>query len=153
MSQDFSRRPYLREALMDRITNGDPYHPSAAAIAQHRHNVVDVLRLIELDQDEYRTQHSEGYACNLNDLSSDDKLALEIRDSHYEVRLLCRRVNDGGYVAYAVPRSDTNPPDSPLYCLDQTKIIRRYAPAHANDITIRTFYQHEPCPPDSENVE
>ena len=157
MNHDLDRDQYVRAALVERFLSGDPSHPSAAALVQRHKDLIDALHLVRARQDSYRESHPEGYACSMNDLGSlgeDQELSLHLRESNYDFQALCRRVTDDGYVITAVPRNDSNPPDSPMYCLDQTKVIRKYySLEQAREVTSTTFYQHESCPQDGETVE
>ena len=156
-NQKLGQDRYVRAALVERMLNGDPNHPSAAAMAQNDSNLRDALHLILARQEDYRKEHG-NYACNLNYLepdNRDDELAAHVRDSHYGVRLFCRRLNDKGYVdEYTVtgfPDPESNPPNAPVYCADETKSIRRYSDGAS--VISATQNHTDTCPDDGQAVE
>jgi hypothetical protein len=157
-NHNLDRNRYVRAALVERILNGDPNHPSAAVMAKNGENLMDALHLIQARQETYQAEHSGNYACALNYLEPpgrDDELTAHVRNSHYALQLVCRRLNSDGradqYAVSAVPRSGSNPPNAPIYCLDETKVIRRYT--DANEVNGAVLYQHQPCPEDGQPAE
>ena len=157
MTRDFDRNPDLRAALLARMMNGDPDHPSAAALEQQRKDLMDALHLIRARESSYHDSHGEGYLCPLYNLTNDDEeLNFNVMHSHTEIQVNCRDINPTdasahGYVATTVPR-DENPAKASIYCLDQTEVIRKYGNDRIADVKARTFMQHEPCPQDGEPV-
>ena len=162
LNRELDRHPDARAALVARFKYGDPYHPSAAQINQHRQNAVDALHLIAVRQSEYLAAHpDEGYACQMylleSGASEGSELGVHVRDSRYEIKIAqCRgnRENENRYAVTAIPGSDFNPPDSPVYCLNQTGIIRKYNDdKQTNDMNIAILFQHDTCPSQGETVE
>jgi hypothetical protein len=159
LSHELDRDPYVRAALTERMLHGDPDHPSAAVMAQNVPNLMDSFHLIVAHQEEYRTKNNGNYACHLAYLepeSRDDELAVHIRNSHYGFRVECRGpLNDSGnvyqYTAVAYPITDANPPNPARYCMDQTKVIRRYSDEKSLETAMQSGPQ--PCPSDGEPVE
>lgn len=158
MNQKLGHDPYVRAALVERIINGDPDHPSASVMAKNGENLMDALHLIEARQDAYRAEHDGNYACHLNylePLGRDDELAVRLRTSHYAVRVICTGANDRGragrYAASAYPISESNPPNAPVYCVDEKKTIRRYT--DGTDVGDVALYQHPSCPENGDPVE
>lgn len=148
---------YFRAALLERIMNGDPNHPSAAVMAKNGSNLMDALHLIQARQDAYQAENG-NVACQLIYLEAagrEDELSVHVRNSHYSVQIVCRGLDSSGHVTqYAVtafPITEANPPNVPVYCFDETKTIRRYS--DANEITGSVFYRHLPCPEDGQPVE
>jgi hypothetical protein len=84
------------------------------------------LRLIAARQSEYLSAHpDEGCACQIYLLQSgatgESELDVHLRDSHYDIKIdQGRGTDDNRYAVVAIPRSEFNPPDSPVYCLNQT---------------------------------
>ncbi len=155
INQHLDRDPYVRAALIQRIKYGDPDHPSASAFAQRHLEVIDALHLIEAAQETYRSAHPDGYACDLNELTNfiaNEELNLHVRQSHYDIKVLCRRGDADGYVATAFGQDTVNPAESSIYCLDQTRVIRRYRSDYYGEILAKTFYHPGSCPTDGEAV-
>jgi hypothetical protein len=156
---ELDRHPDARAALVARFKNGDPYHPNATQIEQHRQNAVDALRLLAARQSQYLAAHpDEGYACQIYLLqpgaSGESELDVHLRNSHYDIKIeQCRGTSDNRYAVVAIPRSESNPPDSPIYCLNQTGIIRKYMASRTNDVNIAILFQHDTCPQDGESIE
>ena len=161
LNGELDRHPDARAALAARFKYGDPYHPNATQINQHRQNAIDALRLIAARQGEYLAAHpDEGYACQVylleSGASEGSELGAHLRDSRYEIKIAqCRgtRENENQYAVTAIPRSDFNPPDSPVYCLNQTGIIRKYSDKQTNDMNIAILFQHDTCPSQGEIIE
>ena len=151
--------PYTRAALAERLKNGDPYKVTPAVAARHQENTIAALRLIRSKQGDYLTAHPDiGYACQLYELGStaeDSELALRIRDSLYEIQIAqCSRVGELRYVVVAVPNSTFNLPGSPVYCLDQTEVIRKYSDEQAREALPNvTGRPQELCPQIGETIE
>ena len=143
---------------MERIVNGDPDHPLAAVIAKNGENLMEARHLTEARQDAYRDEHGGNNACDLNylePLGRDDELTGHVRNSHYAVKLICTGADDQGraahYAVTAYPRTESNPPNAPIYCLDESKIIRRYS--NENDLNAVVSYQRLSCPEDGQPVQ
>jgi len=160
MGNKLDHDPYVRAALVERLLQGDPRHPSAAVLAEHRQNLLDALRLIRSREDAYKDSRAGGYACNLFDLTNDDpEINLHVTQSRYQIQIICRDFDPQNtvphaYVATAVPLSNFNPPDSPSFCLDSSGTILKYSTDYTSAaMTNRTFIGREPCPDDGEPVE
>jgi len=140
---DLNRSPWDRAALVDAIENPTRALKTLAAGAKHQKEAVVALELIRDKQDTWIESHRDsGYACNLSDLgyyiSDPSELGLHIRQSHYDIAIReCRDRNEIQYFVMAVPRSGENPEDSPVFCLDQTSVIRKVDAAA--DIGCRTM--------------
>lgn len=129
MNQKLDHDRYVRAALVERIVNGDPGHPSAVVIAKNGENLMDARHLTEARQAAYRDEHGRNNACDLNypvPLGRDDELTGHAHDA---VKLICTGADDQGraahYAVTAYPRTESNPPNAPIYCVDESKIIRR----------------------------
>jgi hypothetical protein len=159
INRELDRQPYTRAALVARLKYGDPYHPSAAEIQLHRLSAVNALRLLAARQSEYLAAHpAEGYACQIYSLqpaaNETNELDVHLRNSKYIIRIeQCRGTGDNRYAVVAIPRSEFNPPESPVYCMNQTGIIRKYDPSRTTDVNTAILYQHDTCPQDGEIVE
>ena len=158
LNQKLDHDPYVRAALTERMLNGNPDHPSAAVMAKNGPNLMDALHLIIARQEDYRTEHDGNYACHINyleQLGQEDELADHVRNSHYSVQVICTGADDQGraghYAVTGFPRTESNPPNSPYYCVDETKIIRRYSDAEG--VSAVLAYQRHSCPEDGEPVE
>lgn len=159
MNKKLGREPYVRAALVERLTQGDPRHPSAAAAAENRNHAIDTLRLIRDREDSYKQSRPEGYACDLLSLTNaDPELRQHAIESHYQFQVVCQPdLHTGvvhGYSVSAVARFDAKPDDAPAYCLDSTEMIRKYSFGEAADgMANRTFLGREPCPDNGELIE
>jgi len=159
VNAELDRNPNTRAALIERIKYGDPRHPSEAQIEEHRQNAVAVLHLLAARQNDYLAAHpQEGYACQLYLLqlgeTGDGEISVRLRGSHYDVKIdQCRGTGDQRYAVVAIPLSESNPPDSPLYCLNQTGVIRKYPASRANDVNTAILFQHDTCPDSGETVQ
>lgn len=161
LNRHLDHDPYVRAALVERIMNGDPDHPSAAVMAKNGKNLVDALRLIPARQEAYQARNSGTYACQLiylENLGTDDELIVLVRNSHYGVQLRCGKLNDEKtavvqYSVIAMPNPAANLPDAPSYCADETKTIRRYANTNTDGLSAILMYQRQSCPEDGEIVE
>jgi hypothetical protein len=86
-------------------------------------------------------------------------LTMHITNSHYEIKIdQCRggdlqHLDDRIYAAVAIPRSDSNPSDAPVYCVDQTGVVRRYAVSTVNDLHRVILFEHKSCRESGEPVE
>jgi large-conductance mechanosensitive channel len=160
MNQNIDRNRHARAALLEAIYS---YHrPTPADYAHQRRDAVEAMRLIHAGETSYLAAHpDEGYACQMYQLAtaSPEELNMHIKDSHYEVKIdQCRgadvqHLNDRVYAVVAIPRSDSNPPESPAYCVDQTGVIRSYAPATINDLHQVIYIEHKSCPESGEPAE
>ena len=158
INKKLGREPYVRAALVERLTHGDPRHPSAAAAAENRRNAIDALRLIR-DREDSKQASPGAYVCNMNDLTiADQELNLRTIQSHYQFQVVCQPdLHTGvvhGYSVSAMARFDTKPEDAPAFCLDSTGTIRQYGNVEASEAMFnRTFLGREPCPDDGELIE
>jgi len=159
-NQKMGKEPYVRAALVERIKNGDPYKVTVADGAKHQQNALEALRLIQTRQRQYLSDHpDEGYACGLDQLgyhlTEDSELGTLITNSRYQMQISqCRAVNELRYVVLAVPRSDFNLPDSPVYCMDSTSVIYKYSPEQSRDAVARVAGKDpELCSREGERVE
>jgi large-conductance mechanosensitive channel len=161
MNRDLDRNRHARAALLEAMYS---YHrPTADDYARQRRNAVDALRLIHADESDYLAAHpDEGYACAMYQFIgpvTTNEVNMHIATSHYEVKIdQCRgadmqHVDDRVYAAVAIPRSDSNPPDAPAYCVDQTGVVRRYAPGMINDLHRVILFEHKSCLESGEPVE
>jgi len=153
MTRALNSRPYLRAALLQRIENGDPYHPSKAALEQSNKDLMDALHLIRARENSYHAR-ADSYVCSLSQLTADDQeLKMHVDHAYGRIRLFCRYTppdsNPHGYVVTAFHNGIS---DSRIYCLDQTEVIRAYANDRVGDVRGHTFML-EPCPEDGEPVE
>ena len=92
VGRELDRHPDARAALVARFKYGDPYHPNATKINQHRQNAIDALRLIAARQSEYLAAHpEEGYACQVylleSGASEGSELGAHLRDSRYDIKV------------------------------------------------------------------
>jgi uncharacterized protein DUF4190 len=156
MNRNLDRGRHTRAALVAAIYS---YHRRTDAdYTRQRRDVVDALRLIDASQADYLAAN-EGYACQLWQLNTvtPTEVNMHIVNSHYEVKIdQCRgadaqRPDDRAYVAVAIPRSEWNPADAPVYCIDQNRVIRRYSPA--TDLNRIVLFEHKSCPDSGEPVE
>jgi hypothetical protein len=132
------------------------YHPDPASL-KNREYLMAALHLIVAQQEARLADDPDDLnVCAVN-IFGDDDLGRHVRQSHYIIDQQCQpRTADGialrnGFTVTAVPKSDSNPADAPSYCVDQTKIIRRYADAH--EVNNATNVQHLTCPIDGQPVE
>jgi len=158
-NQELSRKPYVRAALIERLMNGDPSHPSAAAAAEYRRNALDALNLVRAREDSSKQASPGAYACNMYDLTNaDPELNQHVIQSHYQFQIVCQpNLQTGvvqGYSLSAVAHFDGDPADRPAYCLDSTGMIRKYGVGEASDGMVnRIFWARGPCPDDGEPIE
>lgn len=136
--------------------NSVAYHPDAASL-KNREHVITALRLIVAQQEARLADDPDDLnVCGVNVFGNDD-LGEHVRQSHYIFDQQCQpRTSDGrairtGFTVAAMPKSEGNSGDAPSYCVDQTKIIRRYA--DPNEVHNATSVQHLTCPPDGQPVE
>jgi len=154
MNQEMGHDEFGRAALAEYFL-----HDARASTTSNRQNAIDAMRLIHARQTEYLAAHpNEGYACGLSLLGSDptgaDELNLHMVNSHYENKLYqCRGTNDRRYAVVAIPQSDSNPPNSPVYCVDQTGIVRRMGADFINDMARVFISEGGSCPQSGEPVE
>jgi hypothetical protein len=158
LNRELDRHPGDRALLIAGLKYGNSSHPSGAEIEQHRQSAVNALRLIAARQTDYLAAHpDEGYACQLYLLQFDPSGQSELNDqmanSRYEIRIgSCRTDSESQYAVVAVPRSQFNPPDSPIYCLNQSGVIRKYWGEKGNEV-IGILFQNGTCPESGEMVE
>jgi len=115
------------------------------------------LRLIVAQQEARLADDPDDLnVCAVN-VFGDDELGRHVRESHYMIDQQCqpltaegRAIRDG-FTVTATPKSDGNPAGAPTYCVDQTRIIRRYA--DANEANDATRVQHLTCPLDGQPTE
>lgn len=149
LNHELDRNPDTRAALLERIKYGDPSRPDKQVIAHRQKSIENALRLIVAKQEEYRASHADSYACSLDDLYNyvdDPELSNYIAQSAYKVDVFCRRGTTVGHVAQAVSRGTFNGPGAPIYCADQTGVIRRYGSDQANTLASVTALQDASCP-------
>ena len=132
------------------------YHPDAASV-KNREHVMAALRLIVAQQEARLADDPDDLdVCAVNTFS-DNELGQHARESHYIIDQQCQpRTADGrairnGFTVTATPKLENNPADAPAYCVDQTKIIRRYA--DSSEVTNATSGQHLVCPVDGQPVQ
>ncbi len=158
MNQELDRDQFARAAMVEEIEYGRG-RKSSADVEKQRRYTINSLRLIHAGQQDYLASHpNEGYACELYKLGSDPstptELDLYMINSHYEIKIYqCRGIDDQRYVVVAIPRSDANPPDSPVYCLDQTGAIRSSNGDWINDIPRMFINERKSCPESDPVVE
>ena len=136
--------------------NNVAYHPIAES-PENRKHLMTALQLIVARQEARLADDPDDLnVCAVN-VFGNDELGGHIRESHYMIDQQCQpRTADGrairtGFTVTATPKSEGNPAGAPTYCVDQTKIIRRYA--DANEVSDATSVQHLTCPLDGEAVE
>jgi zinc-ribbon domain len=132
------------------------YHPDAASV-KNREHLMAALRLIVAQQEARLADDPDDLdVCAVNTFS-DNELGQHARESHYIIDQQCQpRTADGrairnGFTVTATPKVEGNPADAPTYCVDQTKIIRRYA--DSSEVTNATSVQHLTCPVDGQPVQ
>ena len=161
INRHLDRDHYVRAALVERIMNGDPDHPSAAVMAKNGKNLIDALHVIQERQEAYQARNAGSYACQLiylENLGTEDELIVLVRNSHYKVEVRCGGMNESKtaivqYSVIAMPNRTANPPNAPSYCADETKTIRRYASTNTDGLSAVLMYQRQSCPEDGEVVE
>jgi hypothetical protein len=143
-------------ALAQSALNSVAYHPDAESL-QNREHLLAALRLIVAQQEARLAEDPDDLnVCAVN-VFGDDELGRHVRESHYIIDQQCQpRTADGrairdGFTVTAMPKSEGNPAGAPSYCVDQTKIIRRYA--DANEVNDATRVQHLTCPLDGQPTE
>jgi hypothetical protein len=143
MNQALEGSRWTRAAIVAQLEHPSSELTTAAAGERHQQEAIAALKLIRDKQNRYIATHREiGYACNLNQLGyyvvNQSELGLHIRQSHYQIDVReCRGTNEITYLVMAVPRSNENPKDAPVLCLDQTDVIRRIDAAA--DVACRTM--------------
>ncbi len=150
---ELDRKPYVRDAILDRLAHDDPSKVTPERTARHQQSALTALRIIRANETSYLAAHlAEGYACQLYQLGLDSTDHGEWRsllvDADYDIKILrCSLINGPNYVVLAIPRSDGNPADAPIYCLDQANGIESYDTDQARDAipTVVTRVT-EPCP-------
>jgi hypothetical protein len=132
------------------------YHPDAASL-KNREHVMAALRLIVAQQEARLADDPDDLdVCAVNTFGNDE-LGQHARESHYIIDQQCQpqtldgRAIRNGFTVTATPKIEDNPADAPTYCVDQTKIIRRYA--DSNEVNNATSVQHLTCPLDGKPVQ
>jgi len=157
MNQELDHNEFARAAIVEKITYDG--RKSSANVEQQQRYAINALRLIHASQVDYLRIHpNSGYACDFPTLGWDPSIANEldmyINSSHYEIKVYeCRGAEDPRYVVVAIPRSDANPPGSPVYCSDQTGAIRSSNGEWINDIVRIFINERKPCPESDPIVE
>jgi len=155
MNQELDHDEFARAAIVEKIKYGGQKSPGD--VEKQRHYAIDALRLIHASQVDYLRVHPDsGYACEFQTLGWDPSIANEfdmyMNGSHYEMKIYeCRGADDPRYVVVAIPRSEANPPDSPVYCLDQSGAIRSSNGEWINDI-VRIFINERKSCPESDPI-
>ena len=136
--------------------NNVAYHPIVESPENHEH-LLAALHLIVAQQEARLADDPDDLnVCAVNVLGNDE-LGGHVRESHYIIGQQCQPLTaDGrairdGFTVTATPKIEGNPTGAPAYCVDQTKIIRRYA--DADKVNDATGVQHLTCPLDGEVVE
>jgi Domain of unknown function (DUF4190) len=150
---NLDRQPYLKDAILDRLAHGDPTKVTPERTARHHQNALAALRVIRIAEASYLAAHpTRGYACELYqaglDSIDDTEWKSLVVNSDYDIKILrCSLINGPNYVVLAIPRSDGNPADAPVYCLDPANGIESYNTEQARDAipTVVTRVT-EPCP-------
>jgi hypothetical protein len=143
-------------AQAESTLNSVAYHPIVESPANREH-LMAALRLIVAQQEARAADDPDDLnVCAVN-VFGDDELGRHVRESHYIIDQQCQpRTAEGrairnGFTVTATPKSEGNPAGAPSYCVDQTKIIRRYA--DANEVNDATSVQHLTCPQDGQPTE
>jgi hypothetical protein len=128
-----------------------------AASQKTREQVIAALRLIVAQQEARLADDPDDLnVCAVNVFGNDD-LGQRVRNSHYIFDQQCEPLTaDGkairkGFTVTATPKVEDNPADAPTYCVDQTKIIRRYA--DSGEVNNATSVQHLTCPLDGQPLQ
>jgi len=152
MNRQVGQDDFLRAAMVAQLLHRTP-NPTS-----NRKNAIDSLRLIHARQTDYLAAHpDEGYACQLHQLwdqTAPSELNLHITNSHYAIQIYqCRGFDQKQYAVIAIPQSDSNPLYSPVYCVDQTGVVRRADPDLLNDLTRILITERKSCPLSGDIVE
>jgi hypothetical protein len=157
---ELDRKPSIRAALLDRIAHGDPDKVTPDKTARHQQSALAALRIIHAKQANYLAAHpGDGYACQLYllgvDPSRESELGTLLAGSDYDVKILrCSQVDGPNYVVLAIPRTEGNPGDAPIYCLDQANGIERYDADQARDAVPAVVTRvTQPCPQTGTHIE
>jgi hypothetical protein len=157
---EVDRKPYNRAAILDRIAHGDPNKVTPDNTARHQQKALAALRIIHAEQANYLAAHpGDGYACQLSLLGVDSRAESELGSllavSDYDVKILrCSQVDGPNYVVLAIPRTEGNPGDAPIYCLDQANGIERYDADQARDAVPAVVTRvTQPCPQTGTHVD
>lgn len=132
------------------------YHPDAESPINREH-LLAALRLIVAQQEGRLADDPDDLNICAVNVSGNDELGGHVRESHYIIDQQCQpRTAEGrairdGFTVTATPKIEGNPVGAPTYCVDQTKIIRRYTDASAVDDATRV--QHLTCPLDGKPTE
>jgi hypothetical protein len=143
-------------AQAESALNNVAYHPIAES-PENRQHLLAALRLIVAQQEARAADDPDDLnVCAVN-LFGNDELGRHVRESHYIIDQQCQpRTAEGrairnGFTVTATPKSEDNPAGAPTYCVDQTKVIRRYT--EANEVNDATSVQHLTCPLDGQPTE
>jgi hypothetical protein len=156
MNENLDRYPDSRAALAEQFAK--VRHPSAADAARHRQDAIDALRLISASEKEFFAAHLEReYSCDFYpmgwDATRDNELNLHIAFSRYAIKIYyCGAGDNPTFSAVAIPASDSNPPDAPAYCVDQTGVLRRFSTGQINEMNF-ALRDRQSCPQSGEVVE
>ncbi len=156
LNESLNHDEFARAAMVEELQQRSRKKPSD--VEKQRQYAINALRLIHAAQMDYLAAHpNEGYACQLYNLGWDttppNELTIYDIGSHYETKIYqCRGLDDQRYAVVAIPRSEWNPPDSPVYCLDQTGVIRRSNGDWINDIPRIFITERKGCPESDEVV-
>jgi hypothetical protein len=143
-------------AAAQNAANSVAYHPDAASL-KNREHALAAMRLIVAQQEARLADDPDDLdVCAVNTFGNDE-LGQHARESHYIIDQQCQpRTADGrairnGFTVTATPKIEDNPSGAPTYCVDQTKIVRRYA--DSNEVNNATSIQHLTCPLDGQPVQ
>lgn len=145
-----------QDARSESPLNNVAYHPDAASLKNREHLMAALRLIVALQEARLAEDPDDLNVCGVNVFGNDD-LGEHVRQSHYIIDQQCQpRTPDGrairtGFTVTAMPKSEGNPTDAPAYCVDQTKIIRRYA--DLNEVHNATSVQHLTCPLDGQPLE
>jgi hypothetical protein len=157
VNKNLDREPDTRAALVQKY--GKIQQKSPAEVARQRREAIDALRLIGASESEFFAAHLErAYSCDFYpmgwDATRDNELNLHIVNSHHKVKIYqCGAGDNPIFSAVAIPWGDSNPPDSPTFCVDQTGVLRRYAASEVNELNRTLLTDRQPCPQSGEVVE
>lgn len=145
------------QAAQAKNAAASPAHQPDAASQQTREEVMAALRLIVAQQEARLADDPDDLnVCAVNVFGKDD-LGQHARESHYIYAQQCQpQTPDGrairsGFTVTATPKLEGNPTDAPVYCVDQTKIIRRYD--DSSEVNNATLVQHLTCPLDGQPLQ
>jgi len=138
------------------LVNSVAYHPIVES-PENREHLMAALHLIVAQQEARLADDPDDLnVCAVN-VFGGDELGGHVRESHYLIDQQCQPLTAegkairNGFTVTATPKIEGNPAGAPAYCVDQTKIIRRYADAGA--LSDATGGQHLICPLDGQPVQ